>query len=393
MERFNYCIPTKLLFGVDALNSLAKEPLPGKRALVVISAGTSMRKYGYLDRVLDLLKHQNVEGIVYDKILPNPVYAHVMEGAALARENGCDFVIGLGGGSSIDSAKSIAVMVNNPGEYWDYVSGGTGKGMPLTQPVLPIVAIATTAGTGTEIDPWTVITYEERHEKIGFGVKETFPVLSIVDPMLMLSIPPHLTAFQGFDALFHATEGYIAKIATPMSDLYALESIAKLSDYLPDAVADGKDVEARTQVALASSLSGMVESTSSCTSEHSMEHAMSAFYPELPHGAGLIIISEAYYRFFAKYVPERFIYMAEAMGVDTDQLPLCERPMSFVDALVEMQKACGVDQLKMSDYGIIPEDFERFATNALETMGGLFTLDYHPLTREEIIQIYQESYK
>ena len=313
--KFTYSIPTKILFGPGSFNDLATTPLPGKKALVVITAGKSMRANGYLDRLIDMLDKQGIGHALFDKILPNPVLRHVHEGAALAREQGCDFVIGLGGGSSIDSAKSIAVMAKNPGDYWDYISGGSGKGQPLVNGALPIVAIATTAGTGTEADPWTVITKEDTNEKIGFGCSETFPVLSVVDPEMMLTIPAHLTAYQGFDALFHATEGYIANVATPLSDAYALKSIELLAKYLPAAVKDGSDLEARTQVALASTLSGMVESTSCCTSEHGMEHALSAFYPKLPHGAGLIMLSEATTRSSPTYAPpERFTATGQGHG-------------------------------------------------------------------------------
>ena len=151
-----------------------------------------MRKYGYLDRVVSLLGEAGVESVVFDKILPNPVKSHVMEGAALCRENGCDFVVGLGGGSTIDSAKTIAVMAVNDGDLWDYVVGGTGGRKPIRK-ALPIVAIPTTAGTGTEVDPWAVVTNEDTQEKVGIGCPSTFPVLSIVDPQLMLSLPPALT--------------------------------------------------------------------------------------------------------------------------------------------------------------------------------------------------------
>ena len=129
--KFTYSIPTKILFGPGSFNDLATTPLPGKKALVVITAGKSMRANGYLDRLIDMLDKQGIGHALFDKILPNPVLRHVHEGAALAREQGCDFVIGLGGGSSIDSAKSIAVMAKNPGDYWDYISGGSGKGQPL----------------------------------------------------------------------------------------------------------------------------------------------------------------------------------------------------------------------------------------------------------------------
>lgn len=384
---FSVHIPTKILFGCGELKKLATEKLPGKKALIVISGGTAMKKYGYLDKVIGLLKENNVTSIVFDKILPNPIKSHVMEAATVCRENQCDFVVGLGGGSSIDSAKSIAVMACNEGDYWDYINGGTGKGRPITK-ALPVVAIPTTAGTGTEADPWTVITNEERQEKIGFGNELTFPVLSIVDPELMVSIPPHLTAYQGFDAFFHAAEGFIANCATPISDLYALEAIRLLYKYLPVAVKDGKDLKARAKVAWASTLAGLVEATSSCTSEHSLEHAMSAYYPELPHGAGLIAISENYFETFRNDSMKRYMKMAEIMTQQKSN-----RPSDFIDALVRMQKECDVYGLKLSIWGLKEEDFPKMVQNARETMGGLFLFDPRPMTDEEVLNIYKKSYR
>lgn len=384
---FSVHIPTKILFGCGELKKLATEKLPGKKALIVISGGTAMKKYGYLDKVIGLLKENNVTSIVFDKILPNPIKSHVMEAATVCRENQCDFVVGLGGGSSIDSAKSIAVMACNEGDYWDYINGGTGKGRPVTK-ALPVVAIPTTAGTGTEADPWTVITNEERQEKIGFGNELTFPVLSIVDPELMVSIPPHLTAYQGFDAFFHAAEGFIANCATPISDLYALEAIRLLYKYLPVAVKDGKDLKARAKVAWASTLAGLVEATSSCTSEHSLEHAMSAYYPELPHGAGLIAISENYFETFRNDSMKRYMKMAEIMTQQKSN-----RPSDFIDALVRMQKECDVYGLKLSIWGLKEEDFPKMVQNARETMGGLFLFDPRPITDEEVLNIYKKSYR
>ena len=391
---FTYHIPTRVLFGPGSLNDLAKEKLPGKKALVVISAGPAMKKHGYLDRVISLLKGAGAESVVFDKILPNPINKHVGEGAALARDKKCDFIVGLGGGSSIDSAKSIAIMATNPGDYWDYIHGGSGKGQPVETPPLPIVAITTTAGTGTEADPWTVVTHEERQEKIGFGLlPETFPVLSIVDPELMLSIPPHLTAFQGFDAFFHAAEGYIANCATEISDIYALKSMALLNEYLPIAIKDGSNIEARTKVALANTLSGLVESTSSCTSEHSIEHALSAYHHDLPHGAGLIILSASYFSFFAAKLPERFTEMARAMGQDVAAVPEAEQPHLFISALKDLQQKCAVAELKMSDYGISKDEFDTLADNAFETMGGLFQRDRVQLNKADIIDILEKAYK
>lgn len=390
---FDFFIPTRIQFGAGSLNKLGTESLPGKKALIVISAGKSMRKNGYLDRVTSLLDLQKIDYVIFDKVLPNPIRAHVMEAAELARKEKCDFIIGLGGGSSIDSAKSIAVMAKNPGDYWDYVGGGSGKGMPTTNGSLPVVAITTTAGTGTEADPWTVITKEETHEKIGFGNDHTFPVLSIVDPELMLTVPSDLTAFQGFDAFFHSSEGYLAKVADPISDVLALKSIELIARYLPLAVKDGSNLEARTQVALANTLAGMVESLSSCTSEHSMEHALSAFHPNIPHGAGLIMLSEAYHSFFLDKVPTRYADMAKAMGENVDGLSVRDQAAAFITALLKLQKACGVDGLKMSDYGVKADEVSTLAENSWHAMGGLFDVDPHLLTMDDTIAIIKRAYK
>ena len=387
MQAFNFYMPTRILFGKNKLNELSAY-LPGKKALIVTTGGTSMKKYGYLDRLTGLLDQAGCGHVLFDKVLANPVKRHVMEGAALARDEKCDFIIGLGGGSSIDSSKCIAVMATNPGDYWDYIGGGSGKDQPVQNDPLPIVAITTTAGTGTEADPWAVITKEETNEKIGFGYDKTFPVVSVVDPTLMMTVPKALTAYQGFDALFHSTEGFIATIANPMSDLFALKAIELIGRYLPAAVADGSDEEARAHVALANTLSGIVECTSGCTSEHSLEHALSAHHPELPHGAGLIMISLEYYTYFADKAPERFIDMARALGKAD-----AREPMDFVDALRDLQRRCGVDTLKMSEYGIREDWMRKYAENAKDTMGGLFGRDPSTMRIQDAEEILRRSYR
>ena len=385
---FNYYMPARILFGQGKLDELHRQRLPGKKALIVISAGNSMKRLGILRRLEEQLDKAGVGHVLFDRVLPNPIKRHVMEGAAMAREEGCDFVIGLGGGSSIDSAKSIAVMAANPGDYWDYISGGTGRGLPVPFDPLPMVAVTTTAGTGTEADPWTVITNGD--EKIGFGYDKTFPVLSVVDPELMMSVPPALTAYQGFDALFHSTEGYVNRTANEMSDLYALQAIRLIGKSLGDAVRDGSNMQARADVALANTLSGFVESTSGCISEHSIEHALSGLKPELPHGAGLIIISLAYYTHLARSgaCDQRMVDMARALGMAD-----AASPMDFVTALHELQKACGVADLRLSDYGIKREDLPRLASYAREIMGGLFEVDPCDIAQQDVEAILLDSYR
>ena len=205
----------------------------------------------------------------------------------------------------------------NDGDYWDYIPSGTGKGKPVSNRPLPIVAITTTAGTGSEADAALSSRTRTRMKKTGFVHPDLFPVLSIVDPELMLTVPPLFSGLQGFDALFHSVEGYVSNGTNLMSDMYALEAIKHISRYLPRAVADGSDLKARTHVAFGNTLSGYVMCVGRCTSEHSLEHALSAYHQELPHGAGLIMISKAYFTHLIErhVADERFVRMAQAMGM------------------------------------------------------------------------------
>ncbi len=381
MKNFSYYMPTRIFFGAGSVKKLSRAPLPAGRGLL-ITGGSSTTKLGYVDKVCAALAEAGHEMTVYRDVQPNPTIENVRECAAIAREQECTFVVGLGGGSSIDTAKAAAVMATNDGDWWDYVYGGSGKGQKIKNQPLPIVAITTTAGTGTEADPWTVVTNGE--EKIGGGNDKTFPTLSIVDPDFMMTVPPHLTAYQGFDALFHACEGYLATIASPVSEMYSLKAIELIGKSLPRAVQDGSDAEARADVALANTLAGFVESLSSCTSEHAIEHAMSGFHPKLPHGAGLIMISLEYYKLFADVCVDKFAHMAHALGrADGD----------FVAALAELQKQCGVDNLKMSDYGMENGDFGKYADHAFADMGGLFRVDAKQLTKDDVIGILSRSYR
>lgn len=388
---FNMYIPTRVLFGAGQLSNLHAQKMPGRKAMIVISKGKSVKENGYLARTEEQLQLAGVEFVVFDKVEPNPLKSTVMAGAAFARENGCDFIVALGGGSTMDASKAIATMATNDGDCWDYVHGGSGKGMPIEHKPLPIIAITTTAGTGSEVDPWGVVTNEEKHEKIGFGgIDELFPVLAIVDPELMLTVPPKYTAYQGFDALFHSVEGYVSKFTNLMSDMYAITAIENIARNLPKAVKDGNNIDAREKVAFGNTLSGVVMCVGAVTSQHSLEHAMSAYHQELPHGAGLIMISKAYFtHLINKHVcDDRFVQMAKAMGMED-----AKEPMDFITMLVKLQEDCGVADLKMSDYGIRPEEFETLAKNAKETMGGLFQCDRSELSIEDCVAIYEASYK
>ncbi len=384
--QFNCYMPTKVIFGAGRLGELANLEMPGKKALILITCGNSMRRLGYLNRVQELLSANGIDSVVFGKILPNPIEQHVLEAASLARKEKCDFIIGLGGGSAIDSAKATAVMVNN-GEhtYWDYIKGKA----EIKNKVLPIIAIPTTAGTGTETDPWTVITNTDTNEKIGFGNDQTFPLFSIVDPELTVSVPAKFTAYQGMDALFHSIEGYLSLKAQPISDLFALDSILRIATFLPKAVQNGEDLQAREQVLWASTQGGIVESLSSCISEHSLEHALSAFFPELPHGAGLVALSVPYFSKVLELnrdrVAKRYMNMAKAMG------EAGVGPEDFITALKKLIKSVGLDSLALSSWGILPDDAEKLAENSFLAMGGLYNMDPVRLTKKDAVEILKNA--
>ncbi len=388
---FNLNSPTNLIFGAGSLKQLGSQAMPGKKALLLLSAGTSAKVSGALEETRKQLAKAGVEYVPCAIIKENPTKDLVMEAAGAARENGCDFIVALGGGAVLDSSVAVAAMATNPGDLWDYVVGGTGKAQPLANDPLPIVTITLTAGTGSEINNWGVISKLDTHEKIGFGGDPRLvPVLAIVDPELMKTVPARYTAYQGFDALFHNTEVMMSKGVNILSETIALSAIENIAKYLPKAVADGSDLEAREHVAYGSTLAGITMQLTSTTAQHSMEHAMSAYHPNLPHGAGLIMISKAFAEYFIERhaCDEQFVKMAKAMG-----MPDAEKPEDFITALVKLQQDCGVADLKMSDYGIQKEECMTLAVNARETMGGLFLANPCEMKDQDCAGVFEKAYR
>ena len=387
---FDFYNPTRILFGSGKLCELGRQPMPGKNAMVLISNGKSTRANGYLDRTLRQLDAAGVGYAVFDGIMENPVKDAVMQGAAFARKNRCDFIVALGGGAVLDASTAISAMATNDGDLWDYVQGGTGKGRPLANAGLPVVTIATTSGTGSEINCWGVISNPETKEKIGFGDPRLVPVLAVVDPELMRTVPPAYTAYQGFDALFHNTEVMMSKGVNILSETIALSAIGHIARYLPRAVRDGNDLKAREHVAYGSTMAGITMQLTSTTAQHSMEHAMSAYHPNLPHGAGLIMISKAFAEFFIERhaCDGQFVKMARAMG-----MPEADKAGDFVTALVRLQEMCGVAGLKMSDNGFAPGESMTLAKGARAMQGGLFSANPCDMSDEDCAAVFDKSYR
>ena len=387
MYNFQFFMPTKVLFGAGQLGNLHLEQIPGKKALIVTSNGSSTKKYGYLEAVERELDLAGVGHVLFDEVRPNPTNHNVMDGAAKARENGCDFVVALGGGSVMDCAKCIGLMMVNEGDLWDYAFSQKGGKREFVKPMAPLVAITTSAGTGSEVDMFSVISNDEMEEKTGVFDGSMFPTISVVDSDLMMSVPQKFTAYQGMDAFFHAAESMVNTKEHAMGEMFALKAIELIAENLPKAYADGSDREARSNMALANSLAGYYML---CTSEHTMEHVMGSYHDTLAHGAGLIMISHAYFDFFAerKAAEEPMMKMARAMGV--------ENPKSgkdFIAALDRLIAAVGCADLKMSDHGITREEIKKWPQHIHEVLGGDITADPLPLSDDDYLSIYEASYK
>ena len=387
MYNFQFFMPTKVLFGAGQLGNLHLEQMPGKKALIVTSNGSSTKKYGYLEAVERELDLAGVGHVLFDEVRPNPTNHNVMDGAAKARENVCDFVVALGGGSVMDCAKCIGLMMVNEGDLWDYAFSQKGGKREFVKPMAPLVAITTSAGTGSEVDMFSVISNDEMEEKTGVFDGSMFPTISVVDSDLMMSVPQKFTAYQGMDAFFHAAESMVNTKEHPMGEMFALKAIELIAENLPKAYADGSDREARSNMALANSLAGYYML---CTSEHTMEHVMGSYHDTLAHGAGLIMISHAYFDFFAerKAAEEPMMKMARAMGV--------ENPKSgkdFIAALDRLIAAVGCADLKMSDHGITREEIKKWPQHIHEVLGGDITADPLPLSDDDYLSIYEASYK
>ncbi len=386
MNSFHFFMPTHVLFGFGQLDHLHEQQLPGKKALIVTSNGSSSKKHGYLARVEKELELAGVAHILFDQVRPNPTRENVMDGAKAARDNGCDFVVALGGGSVMDCAKCIALMATNPGDIWDYSLSGNGGKQQAKFNAAPIVCITTSAGTGSEVDIAAVISDDAGQEKTGIFFPSMFPTLSIVDPDLMMSVPPKFTAYQGMDAFFHASESVINKNEHVMGEMFALKAIELIAKYLPRVVKDGGDREARYYMAVANTLAGYYML---CTSAHTIEHVMGSFHEDLVHGAGLIMTAHAYYDFFSqrKAAEEPMMKMAKAMGVSN---PTSGK--DFIQALDDLISAVGCADLKMSEAGITREELKLYPQKIHEVLGGDITADPLPLSDADYLEIYEQSF-
>jgi alcohol dehydrogenase class IV len=273
----NFYFPTRLVFGTGKFATLGEEVSKlGKRALLVSYPSQSLVKV--IQQAMSQLESHGVKTVLFAEATANPTNTLVDRGSELARREQCDVVIGLGGGSPMDTAKAIAVAAPEHADIWSIY-----EGKPILHESLPMVAVPTTAGTGSEATFYAVISNRELHRKEGFARSQFFPRVSIIDPQLTLSLPPRMTAETGMDTLTHAIEAYTSRLATPISDLFAAEAIRLVGKSLRQAVANGQDLDARTDMLLANTIAGIAITHADTCLAHVIGEAVGAVF-NTPHG-------------------------------------------------------------------------------------------------------------
>ncbi|WP_318459455.1 L-threonine dehydrogenase [Photobacterium leiognathi] len=377
-----FYIPTVNFMGAGCLTQAADaiKSHGFKKALIVTDK--VLNQIGVVTQVAVLLTERDIDSVVYDGTQPNPTIKNVDEGLALLKENQCDFVISLGGGSPHDCAKGIALLAANGGQIGDYE--GVDRSAKAQ---LPVVAINTTAGTASEMTRFCIITDEVRHIKMAIVDKNTTPLMSVNDPQLMLAKPASLTAATGMDALTHAIEAYVSTAATPITDAVAIKAIELIQQNLRTAVKEGQNLNAREQMAYAQFMAGMAFNNASLGYVHAMAHQLGGYY-NLPHGVCNAVLLPHVQRYNAQVSAERLRDVAKAMGVDVEGMTAEQGADSALEAIVALSKDVGIPS-GLKELGAKEEDIALLADNALKDACG-FT-NPKQATHEEISQIFMAA--
>ncbi|TPE20278.1 L-threonine dehydrogenase [Clostridium perfringens] len=379
---YKFFMPAISLMGADCLKEAGEQvaELGFKKALIVTDK--VLGQIGIVKKVTDVLDNKSIEYAIYDETKPNPTVKNVNDGLALLKEKECDFVISLGGGSAHDCAKGIALLATNGGEIKDYEGVDKSK-----KPQLPMVGINTTAGTGSEMTLFAIITDEERHIKMALVDKHLTPIIAVNDPMLMLAMPKSLTAATGMDALTHAIEAYVSTSATPITDACAEKAIELISNYLVNAVENGENVEARDMMAYAEYLAGMAFNNASLGYVHAMAHQLGGFY-NLPHGVCNAILLPHVQEYNKATSASRLAKIAKIMGGNIEGLSDEQGADLCIDMIKSLSQTVGIPE-GLGVLGVKENDFETLATNALNDACSLTNPRKGNL--EEVIAIFKKA--
>ncbi len=358
MTQFQYYQPTKLTFGLGEVQKIGQLVARyGKRCLVVSEPIFEVVKPAY-DRIFALLENEGLAVTHFDGVAPNPPTTVVELGRQMAKEAECDVVLAVGGGSSIDTAKIIAATINTEELNWSHwfatYDSPFGDVANLPAPVVPLIVVPTTSGTGSQVTQAAVITDVEQHAKLTLFHPEFFPLEAVIDPELMLTLPPRMTAMTGFDAFSHAFESFTGTRPSPLVDQLALQAMKLVVDNLPKVVADGSDIQSRCKLATADTLGGISLANGGAGAPHPLGEILGSHKTNLPHGLTLAVVYPAYVQLQWRKQPERYAQVAELFGaVGSTE----EKAQSLARHLITFLKEIGLES-NLTQIGVSKQEVE-----------------------------------
>lgn len=356
MKHFDYYAPTEIVFGTGRVAEVgAITARYGKKAMLVTVPEFPAVAQLYA-KVKKSLADAGVACVHYDGVIPNPTTDLVTKGADIAKAEGVDVMIGLGGGSSMDTAKAIAVEATHPGTAWDYNCHTDGP----TEKTLPIIAISTTAGTGSQTTPCAVITKTSDKDKSAIWNKNIFPRVAIVDPEVTLSLPKSVTAQTGFDAFCHNFEAYLSVNTNPLVECMALDGIRIIAKNLPKVLENGSDLEARSQMAWADTLGGLTNASAGVTLPHGLGMQIGGHCPHVTHGQSLAVFYPAFTRYTYSAAEQKFATVGRIFDPTLQSLSDAEAAEKSCVAIDNFLKEIGL-WLNFQDLKVTKEDIREIA--------------------------------
>jgi alcohol dehydrogenase class IV len=363
MNKFDYHQSTKILFGCGRVAELADVVKKyGNQVLLVTTEATNAELADQYKRVRDLLESAGLSVAHFDGVIPNPTVATISDGASLARKSGAQVIVGLGGGSSMDAAKAISVEATHPGTSWDYLFYKSPQ--PDPSKLLPVIAVSTTSGTGSQVTQVAVVTNPETRDKSALYNNILYPEVCIIDPELMLTVPRFVTACTGFDVLCHAFESTIHPGTGAYVELLAWEAIRIVADTLPELVNNLSDKTLRTKMAWADTLAGLCIANAGVTLPHGMGMAVGGMYPHVAHGEALAILYPAFAGFTWEAAVPQFSEIARILNPALAMASDIEAASRSQDEIVKFLKMIGLNK-KLRDVNMPETEIEDLARQCM----------------------------
>lgn len=388
MKSFDYYQPTDIRFGWGRVKEVGDIVAQFGEKCLLVTVPLVDALAPVFEKVKNSLEDMRVEVFHFDDVVPNPTTDSVNKGVEMAIKNKVDVVLGVGGGSSMDTAKAIAVGATHEGEAWDYRLFSDKK---ITEKRLPIIAITTTSGTGSQVTPVSVVTNSAEKSKFALVDKLLCPRVSIVDPQLMVTVPKHITASTGFDVFTHAFESYIHKDASVYTDMHALEAIKRVVKYLPVVLEDGVNKETRTEMAWADTLAGLCICNAGTTLPHGISMAISGHVPNVMHGEALAIMYPEFMRYTYKSSIQKFAIIGRILNPElenvSDDEVVAEKSCEEMDKFLKKISM----YLTLEELNVPEEELFAIADDTMELPD--YSVNPRVATRDEVLKMLKKRYR